>query len=378
MKPLLLGLAGGLIGAGVLALIAWWWFRRRLRRLAEGLGEIITGVPSSVPPFRVTLQFTTEPEWADLPVVNRVTAELERNGYQKAGDFIIPEQNEMPLRGFTHPQSGVLVALYENPADDLLVADFVAFFEDDANFTVSNAPETGLQRPPYAELRPITANLHANPLAVVELHEALEQACKGRRTARVTTDTFVEYFIDSWARTMDWHVERGGITPNEVRRNATLAGQPAPDDEAVEHIRAAWTAAIRDFVEDRIQDRFLRTGTMDAAEWEDKRDRVRFIHERMNLRELINTLAWDIVERHSHVEDEDEESEHAEEKRLGLATESLRHAFNGAGIRDGFRAAQPLLPENMQWQYVCKVAGDYPADVYLTPEDADAYEDDFD
>lgn len=378
MNPFLMGLLGAVVGALALALVAWWWFRRKLRRLAEGLGEYISGLSAAVPPFRITLRKDADPDWHDVQVVGRATSELERLGYQRAGDFVVPELNDMPLRGFAHPESGVVAALYENPANDLLVADLVAFYFDDTSCTVSNAPETGLERPPFARLLGVDMNLNANPLAVVELHDAVSREREGRRMDEVPVERFAECFTKAWARTMDWHVERGGVGPDEVRRVAELGGQPPPDDAAVELVREQWTAAIREFVEERIQDRFLRTGAMSAADWEAKRDRVRFIHERMDLPDLIDTLAWAVVESNSHIDADEDEDEEAEDQRVEIAREPLQRAFNGASVRDGFRSALPLMPEHLRWEYLCKVAGDYPADVYLMPQDADDYEDDFD
>lgn len=373
MNPFLMGLVGAVAGALALALLAWWWFRRKLRRLAEGLREFIAGVSTSVPPFRIALREEPALEWNDVSVVDRASAELERHGYGRAGDFIVPELNEMPLRGFVHPESGVVAALYENPADDLLAADLVAFYLEDTSSTVSNAPETGLVRPPFAKHRRLDVNLNANPLAVVDLHDAVKGECEGKRMDKVSVEGFADKFTGAWARAMDWHVDRGGVSPDEVRRVATLGGQPPPDDASIELVRARWTAAIREFVEERIQDRFIRTGAMSVVDWEAKRDRVRFVHERMDLADLIDTLAWQIVDSDSHLDAEDDEAE--EEQRVEQAKDSLRRAFNSASIREGFRHALPTLPEQLQWDYVCKVAGHYPADVYLMPQDADSYED---
>lgn len=378
MKPLLMGMLGAAVMLLLVAAAAWWWFRRKLRRLADGLGEIIAGHSMTVPPFRVSLRTDGEPEWSDAGLLDRVTAELEGQGYARMGDFVVSELNEMPLRGFAHQGAGTLAVLYENPGDDSLVADVIAFLDDDIHITISNAPDTGVERPPFAPLQRMAARLDSDPRGVVEMHQQIVRESSGRPLDGIGAERFVGDFTTAWARVMDWHVERGGVTPEEVRQAASLGGQPVPDDTVVESIRGLWRAAIREFVEARIRDRFLRTGTMSAADWEAKRDRVRFIHERTDLPELIESLAWSIVEKDSHLEDDEDDDleDAADTAHLESARESLRETFAGVTIRDGFRKAQPLLPENMQWRYVCKVAGEHPADVYITPEDADAYEDD--
>jgi hypothetical protein len=362
-------------GSIVLGLLAWWWFRRKLRRLAEGIGELVTGLSAGVPPFRITLRPATGPEWNEPEVVERASCELERNGYGRAGDFVVPELNDMPLRGFVHPVSGVTVALYESSVTDLLVADVVAFLFDDTSITVTNAPDTGLERPPFARLTRRDINLNANPIGIVDLHDVVTREREGRRMDETPVERFAERFVGAWSRMMDWHVERGGVTTEEVRRIARSNGRPRPDDEEVRRLRAQWVEAIREFVEARIRDRFLRTGAMPAEDWEVKRDRVRFIHERTDVEDLLETLLWDIAENDSHIESDEDEDENY---RDGQLQQRLRSAFDGTNVRDGFRKVLPLLPENLQWRYLCKVAGDYPADVYLTPQQAEDYDEELD
>lgn len=376
MQPLILGFFGAVFGALLIALLAWWWFRRKLRRLAEGIGNFITGVSSQVPPFRIRLESVSEPGWNDESAVDQVSAELERLGFRWDGDYVVPELNDMPLKGMVHSGSGIVAALYEHPATDRLIADLVAFFPDDTSCKVSNAPESGIDSPGFARKIRVETDLNASPSSVAELHETILTECGGRELKRVSVDEFAACFREEWARTMDWHVDRGGVSPDEIRRVAALSGEAEPDDEAIELARAGWTSAIRLFVEDQIRDRFLRADGMSANEWELKQDRVRFVHEATDLSDLIETLAWDIVEGSSLLCDENEDEE--ESVRMDRAQAALREAFNGVSLREGIGKAQVLLPKNMRWKFLCGVDGKHPADAYLVPdaEDEDEESDD--
>jgi len=376
MNPVTIGLAGLVIGIVLTAVFDRWWFRRRLRKLASGIGQLFKGIASEIPPFRIALEATEEADWEFRSIVKRTSRELKSMGYQLVGEFTVPQLDNRQVRAFVNPDKETCATLYEHPQTERVVVDITSLLADNSLITTTNAPYDGLDRPEFAPLTGLQVNLNANPIAVIEIHEALMARRGDRRGQRIEVDKFEDVYIDTYARLMDWRVDRGTISPDEVRRMHEHSGQAIPDDDAVADIQQAWKTAIVDFVNLRIQDRFLRTETFSEEEWEKKQARVLFVHERMDLDAIKEQLAWHIVDQDVHKRDAFGESKEEADQKMKEALRKLDPAFEGVSARDGFRNAQPLLPEAKRYEHICKLVGDYPADVYQTPENEADYEED--
>ena len=64
---------------------------------------------------------------------------------------------------------------------------------------------------------------------------------------------FVTAFTAAYAAEMDWRIDRGGVTAEEVAGAAAAGGQETPDATAVEGVQAMWRAAIDDFVSGEVE-----------------------------------------------------------------------------------------------------------------------------
>lgn len=376
MTPVTIGLIGLAAGIVLTAVFDRWWFRRKLRKLASGIGQLFQGISSDIPPFRIALEPEEDADWEYKSVVKRTSRELKTMGYQLVGDFSVPQLDNRQLRAFVNPGKETYATLYEHPQTERVVVDVTSLLTDDSLITTTNAPYDGLDRPEFAPLTGLQVNLNANPIAVIEIHEALLARRGDRRAQRIESGKFVDTHVDVYARLMDWRVDRGTISAEEVRRMHEHSGQSIPDDNTVTEIQQAWRSAIVNFVNLRIQDRFLRTETFSEQEWEQKKERVLFVHERMDLDEIKEQLAWHVVDQDVHMEDEFGESKEDADRKLQAALTKLAPAFAEASAREGFRNAQPLLPEAKRYEHICKLVGDYPADVYLVPENEGDYDED--
>ena len=380
MTPLQIGLIGGVIGIILTAVFDRWWFRRKLRKLAAGIGHLFQGVASQVPPFRIGLDLVDDAEWEYRPVVKRTTKELKRLGYQVAGDFVVAQFDNRYLRGFVNPDVGTYLALYENTDIERVVVEITSHLADDTFITTTNAPYDGLTRPDFAPLTGIQVDLNANPISVIEVHEALLARRGNRQGKPFSPNEFDEVYTSTYSRIIDWRVDRGTLTADEVRRISEHTGEDPPDEAHIAKVQAAWRDAIDNFLNLRIQDRFLNMKVMPEEEWAAKRERIVFVHERMDQEAMKETLGWHIVDKDAHVDQDQfgESSDEASQKLRG-ALSKLKPAFADiASFRVGFKNAQPLLPENRRYNFICKVAGDYPADVYLAPEKESDYDEEDD
>lgn len=211
---------------------------------------------------------------------------------------------------------------------------------------------------------------------MIEIHEALIARRGDRQAQAVAARQFEDTYTSAYARNMDWRIDRGTLTEDEVRRISEHTGDDPPDVNKIKQVQQDWREAIDKFVNHRIQERFLNTKTFSQEEWEAKKERIIFVHDRMDTASMKETLGWHIVDKDAHL-DQDEFGESSEEanQKLRSALKKLEPTFADVNFRTGFKAVQPQLPEHRRYNFICKIAGDFPADVYLVPEKESDYDD---
>jgi hypothetical protein len=182
---------------------------------------------------------------------------------------------------------------------------------------------------------------------------------------RPRAEDFPHVFVEAWSQTMDWRIARGGVTSDEIRRVARLAGQRAPDDCVIELVQLTWRGAIDEFVQEEVRRAWLADAGMSAVDWEQLRDRIEVVHERTDPEDRIEALAWTKIEG-SYPEDDCK----AEERALEQARAQLRPLF-ADGQRTGFARAQLVLPEKRRHQLLASLEAPWPADVYRAPDEPD-------
>ena len=146
--------------------------------------------------------------------------------------------------------------------------------------------------------------------------------------------------------------------------------------EAIKAAQDSWREKMTEFITHLIKERFRNTETLSAQDWEAKEERFFFVYEQMDVEGTIDTFAWFVADKDLHREDHDE-SDEASDQRFQAARAKIAEAFACVSARQGFKAAQPLLPENRRYNFISKIVGEFPADIYLKPENEDDYDDIF-
>lgn len=366
MKIFLLAAAGAVAGLVAMLLLTYWVLRAKWRRFQQSLKQLATALGGGVPPFRIELEPCTEPEWDEAAACADFTAEAKRRGFREAGDFRI-EAMEVNLRGFVHEDDRVCLALYQSDEAGLF-ADAVALMPGDVAMTVSSAPETGLERPEFSPIVHLKADLSADAIAgLTDLLEALDTHTPKENRQPVTTEGFPTLFTDAYAREMDWRVERGGVSEAEVRASAQAGGLEPPDDAQVQQVQRAWRRAICQFVEEELRQAYLKSGKISAADWDRWEDDLLLVHDRLDPRDLAQTLYWQMTDDAEDDNEDDDAAEEAEEERVRVLAEQLESAEN---VRAGFKRI--LAEHEGVCPYVLRDAishRGWQADVYL-PADA--------
>jgi hypothetical protein len=361
MQTFLIAMLGVVAGIAVLGAIAFFWIRRKLRGLGAKLGEAIQQLASGgVPPFSITLKRGGPIEWKDRLQVGGVSRHFESTGYVHVDDYSVPEMPDVRLRALWHPNAHSYAVVYDHDTAGVF-ADVVRFFRNDSVLTVTSAPETGMTYPDNAQHLRLDVDLD-EPAGAQLLHEAMLSESGSRSAIPVTAAQFPKAFIGAFALEMDWRIARGGPTADEIRAAASAGGQESPDAEAIALIQSAWRSAISSHHADQSRQVFLQHHPMSAQEWELKRERIRIINDWVEVEGLADELAWSMI-----AGDYDPDDDEAEERLHEEAQQRVLGAFRGTTPRQGFQAAQALLPEKRRFEHLARI--DDPAgDVYLEPE----------
>jgi hypothetical protein len=237
--------------------------------------------------------------------------------------------------------------------------DVVGLHADRSLLTVSNAPESGMDRPSRARL----LRMELDSLAEAHrLHERLVRESDGLVPLPTTAGEFARAVEGAYRMEQNWRIARGGVTADEVRRAAAVGGLEPPDDDAIELVQASWRAAIAEFVSGEVLKAWLESSPMPASEWEERRERIRVVHDHCDADEMAEELAWSMIAGSYDPEDDE-----AEEQAHEQARRRLQHVFSGS-VCAGFTEAQNLLPEKRRFRKLGAVTRPFAGDVYLEPE----------
>jgi hypothetical protein len=320
----------------VVVLGAWWilrWFKSAIKADAE-----------TNPPCRVGLEPEPNPLWRSERKVLDYAGQFRAARFKDIGAFTIPEMNNLQVFAFLHPDNFYGIIYDHHKIDPTFEVN--ADFENDGiglAGTNTTLGETLEQRPGHVTIRKDGASV-AEILGLVRNHLAAAQ----RRP--ITAEGFVENFKQGYARSMNWTMKKGGITREEIRRQAAKDGQEVTNEQ----VEAVYTEMREGYMR-RLREgciaQYLDEQKMVAAEWERVQDRAFAIPEPLDVKEVIEAIET--------VMSLDEEQRHTLEK--------LTTSFGETAVN----VAQRILSENiggLGLQKLGEVKEPVPAVILLAPD----------
>lgn len=356
---------GVIVGGIILVALLWFWLKRKFAKLGDALQEIAAALSGeNVPPFRITVvEAEADAEWSDSDGIQRRDRELVDLGYEHAGEFRITEIEGVLLRAFCHRDDACMAVVFEHPQSESLLVDVVRSHGDHLSVLATNAPDQGMGQPSTKT----TVRLEADA-SIASLHEAALQASQGHAAIQVTPRLFPMLYAAAYAAEMDWRVECGGVTADEVRAAAAAGGQEEPDESAIELVQTQWRMAIQSFVDNEALKNFIASGALAEDASESQRERIKAVHDRTDRTGLIELIVeaaitareteWD--------EDADDYDERYDEAQESI-TKTVETAF--AGTVDVKAATdQAIASSGAPIQHLGAVQKPRPTDLYLFPE----------
>jgi hypothetical protein len=352
MDILLTIVAAILLLAVLLVALPLMLIRWKIRKFLEALNDSSDPV-TLLPPFRIELHPDNAHQWLDQEEVDRLAGELDRLGFVRIGTFST-EPATLTHEAWHLPDQNVYATMFEGPARGIWI-DLLLTFEDDCSLTVTSAEEDFLATPDRARIVRIP---HADPS---ELLERLREERDDREARPTSADSYPGDFEDVWKRTMDFQVERGGPSADEIRHAANRLGlsdelSEEETEQTVTDLLHVWERAISGFRSRQLREKYQ--SSLSTDEWELVRDRIVFLHDAMHPQELN-----ELIDHQFSLEDQAEDDEQTDEllQRLeAVADQDLPRA--------AFSRMNAELHESCQFQPIGMTTDPIPADIYLAPE----------
>lgn len=365
---------GVVLGFVLLILLVWFWLKWKFRsfaaRFAEEFASAMAQMGGMAPPLRIDLEPLQEADWSDSDKADLITETLIELGYEPDGLFEAYAPLQIEIQGFRNSQSSSFAALYEIKQMDRLCLDLVADLSDGTHITVSNAEDKGLDHPQFSRLIRLDQLDLSEPEQVREMHARLLEELQGETTVDLTGQKFEDNFESFWAREMDWRMERGGVTTEEVIRISARNGEPEPSEEEIELAKRPWKQQIDNFITDQIRKDYLNNTNMSGKEWEETLDRLVIVHEHSEASHLIDTLT-DTICYESDLDDEDDDDE---EDPYLKAEQELNQIFRSeACMMNAFHRALDLLPPDRKYTLQTTTESPWKSEIYLSPKYYDEY-----
>ncbi|WP_145456863.1 hypothetical protein [Gimesia panareensis] len=317
------------------------------------------------PQLRIDLEPLDEPPWSDSNRINLIANTLGELGYELDGIFEANAHIPFLIQGFKNKQQSSFAALYELKQFDYPILDLLADLSEGISITITNARDAGLDVRPFSKLVRLEHLDLSEPEQIQEMHQCLCDELEGQTTVDLKDTHFEEYFKSSWANSMDWRIERGGLTTEEVIRMAQKNGEPEPSEEEIELAKNPWKQRIDLFILNQIWQEYCNNTNMTDEEWLQIFDRLVIVHEHSEAFHLIDTLADSIYNSSDQDHVEDDEEEHPYFKVL----QQLNEIFDSeASVMDAFHRALELLPPDQKYVLQSTKETPWKSEIYLIPE----------
>lgn len=268
----------------VIILLIRWKVRKFFRNVMEAVGAQASG---AVPPFRIKLEprgIDDEPEWFHENDVKKQIQQFESSGFNPLGDFDV-EGLPLQIRGFQHQDHNVYGVIYDHVAAGVW-SDVVRRYNDESGWTVSSAKEHGMDAAPWHT----PCFLPGQP--VDELLSRLLETSPASGIQTASADKFVSRFEAAYKREMNWRIERGGATEQEIRRICEKNGQDCTAEQ-VEQIQGLWKSAIGEFLSEQLLRAWRKDSGMPAREYDRISDRLVVMHKRLTPSQVLEASRSD-------------------------------------------------------------------------------------
>lgn len=332
----------------LLLLMLWLrWLTRNLRGSMQELGGALEKLRPSVPPLRIKLRRTRAILWQRPDEAEALIEPLRNERFVEIGSFAFAtEDGDVALEAFCRFSDSVYAVVYEHPKAPIWL-DLVTRYQDGSRITYATARDTLLDR------RENNVTRYHEGMPADELLSRFLAERPSKPPESMSAEEFVGHFEQAYAETMDWMIARGGPTEAEIHRHCERRGDAVASTAPLMAlaIRTAWAVAIDAFYQDQLKQRFLAEAQLSAARWEEIRDRLVFLHDRVS-EERLEVLC--------------EQDDDGDVLDTPIAVAKLTDG--SASPREAFARWNATVEQEWRYEKIGEVSEPLAADVYLSPD----------
>jgi len=279
MQLFLQFLGGACLAVGILVVGAFLWMRWQLRKMIK----LASAMGGSAAPIRVQLISDPDGDWADAERVSERVRQFEALGFRYVGTYRIDLVPDFRMVALVHSDEPAYGTVTENPMTGVF-SEVVQLAEDGRNLTITTMKSMGdAPTPPTKTLVRLTKASVGDLFAEVRMRR-LSGSLKDH-----SLQNFVTHFEDAYHAEMRWQYEEGGLRNANAREVENLTGV-AIDRETGEYLRTLHPTHWPEEIEDRLREKFLKSTSMSAAEWDQVQDYVAFIHDQMDFDDIVDAV----------------------------------------------------------------------------------------
>jgi|GEM_PF-6226257 len=341
------------------------WLRWKLRsftsQFVDNLGKMAKNLHMTgggmgmlyVPPMTLEMTPAEDDAITHTQEFELATLEVQNQGF-KRGELYELEEIGAVCRSLFHSDRRIDVVVYDHPLLNVWV-EYCAFFADGTSLSFSNCQQTsGLDQPPQRDARFFPGE------QIAALWERFRLEIADRPiAAHITADTFASRFVKFYNEEMQWRIDRGGVTEEEVRRCVEMGGGEFSEDHC-EMVQQTWRMRIAQHIDEQLRTAFTEGSNMSLSEYEKKRDRLVFIHEQTSPEQLMLYVNMADEENDDEDDDADEGDEYGERQT------KLQQRCLAASPRVVFRELRDAGELNGRYEFLKEMTTPYTADVYVS------------
>ena len=246
-----------------------------VRRKLVGLVEDLQAVMDFSTPLRIKLCAVAEPfPWLSETKAQRICSEMKSLGFEDAGNFEVPELQSASLKAFAWPQQSMYAYLCHHPAKEECFIDIIRVFEDGTSVTLSDVPDTGV------DPCPAHRNLKRPGSTAADLVKELRKASGKKKALPASVAEAATRYEKGYAAIMDWRVERGGVSEDELMAQADEDTTEEELAAARVEFRMAHLLQLDELLRIRYEEK------IGAVEWALIEDQAVIVHDRLTPREV--------------------------------------------------------------------------------------------
>lgn len=290
----------------IILLIAFFVFRfyRKIKHAVSGLGGDFITLLGILPPIQLQLEQSSGDDWINLERRQCDEQQLRQLGFDHAGYFhsyIGDGEAFISLWGNT--AKGISIALMEARSDagdsepiSAYAADVFIYFSDDSSLTISNNKDGGsLPRPDAHRF------VYSDGDDIKALLGVIKSELPSNKKVKAIRD--VEHlFRDMFELASEYLWQEQQLRSEKLQQMIEPLGIEL-DDELVAQLLDHARTELSELTSSRIRRRISQQASMTAAKWEQIRDRLVVVHDRMQGCELVECLA----EILGHLSDDEEQ-----------------------------------------------------------------------